>query len=464
MADYTELKNDIRSNIKQNGRQEITGNILQQQMIDMVDQINEGVAKDIEQIAKDGSGSPLIKGETGDNAMFEADNSTRGKCSLNAGWESTIEGTASLVSGYRNTVKSSYSRAEGSNNYIGLRGAYIKFLNKKETGLFVTEWKIQRGLDGDWTEEESEEFISRLGFKVNDIISIITDVTYENCARITGVDGNRLAITMLNGVTIDRNLAEDTGSSRYCLVYSLDNPEAGVVEMAKQSYVEGELNTIKSDDCHVEGRENTAIAPNCHVEGRNNTSSGSYNHVEGRDNSAEGSYNHVEGRGNKAKNAVEHAEGRYNRSNTGTIHSVGVGSSNNDRKNAFEIMNDGACHMKGVGSYNGTNPTASNSLQTIINNKAEKSDLPTATILQYLLNPIECYPYSIMPKACLTEKDDKLYFDLNKVPRGCFVGGYYNGAYYHPQFELQDNGLWKLKLNGKTCSIDDEIYEIVYPY
>lgn len=41
MADFTNLKDNIKSKIKSNGKQEITGAVLQEQMIDIVDQMNE---------------------------------------------------------------------------------------------------------------------------------------------------------------------------------------------------------------------------------------------------------------------------------------------------------------------------------------------------------------------------------------------------------------------------------------
>lgn len=301
--------------------------------------------------------SAFVKGETKDNAKFEdADNIVNGKCSLNVGWKSEIEGTATLLSGYQNTVKSSYSHAEGSNNYICLRGAYIKFINSAGTRLYMTEFKGKRGTKGNWEEAESAEFISRLRFKVGDVISIITDTLYENCAKVTSVIDNRLDIELLNGVSIERNIAVDVNASRYCLVYSFGNPEAGVVEMSKQSHVEGELNEIYSDDCHVEGRENIALAPHSHVEGRGNISTGDCGHAEGR--------------GTVVNNFAEHAEGKYNVSNPNTISSVGIGYDYDDRRNAIEVTNNGDVFIYGVGGYDGTSQEGAKSIAEVIGNAA----------------------------------------------------------------------------------------------
>ena len=393
----------------------------------------------------DEDGNPIIIGETNDNATFkDADNSTKGKCALNAGWESTIEGTATLVSGYQNVVRSSYSYAEGSNNYVCLRGAYMKFINSKNTNIYLTESKENRGVAGNWEEAESDEFISRLNFKAEDVISVITDDTlYENCAKITSVEGNKLNIEMLNGVTINRSISGDIGASRYCVVYCLNNPEAGIVELAKQSHVEGENNVIKGDDCHVEGRDNLVTAPNCHLEGRGNTSEGSYNHVEGRDNIAKGSYNHVEGRYNETTNAVEHAEGRYNKSNANTLHSVGVGSSS-QRKNAHEITNDGKNYILGVGGYDGTNPTSTNDVASAFN---KYLPLSGGTISGSL---------SINNGLRLGSSSSDAGKDCTKIYFGdedfCWIG---EG---HTNSEIHDDRLSLYGSNGiyLYCSIDDE--------
>lgn len=68
-----------------------------------------------------------------------------------------------------------------------------------------------------------------------------------------------------------------------------------------------------------------------------------------------GDYSHGEGIDPWTSNEGEHAEGKYNKSNDGTISSVGIGTADNDRKNAFEIMQNGEVYIIGVGNYDGTN-------------------------------------------------------------------------------------------------------------
>ena len=135
----------------------------------------------------------------------------------------------------------------------------------------------------------------------------------------------------------------------------------------------------------VEGNSNTASGSYSHSEGNNNISSGPYSHAEGGNNVASGPYSHAEGGNNAAKNRYEHAQGRYNVSHSSandaesTLFSIGAGTSDSDHKNAIETMMDGKTFVLGVGGYNGTNPTgqpnAANDVATVIEGKAEKSDV-----------------------------------------------------------------------------------------
>lgn len=101
-----------------------------------------------------------------------------------------------------------------------------------------------------------------------------------------------------------------------------------------------------------------------HSEGKDTKASGDYSHAEGNMTYTEGQYSHAEGIHTQAANTGEHAAGKYNKSNQGTIHSVGVGTSVDDRKNAWEIDESGNVYIKDIGGYDGTNPSASTSLQT----------------------------------------------------------------------------------------------------
>lgn len=88
--------------------------------------------------------------------------------------------------------------------------------------------------------------------------------------------------------------------------------------------------------------------------------------AEGENTEAMGKDSHAEGEGTQTTNLAEHAEGRYNKSNTNTRSTIGIGTSDSDRRNAMEVMSTGNIYVYGVGNYDGTNPNNSSTLQEAI--------------------------------------------------------------------------------------------------
>lgn len=158
------------------------------------------------------------------------------------------------------------------------------------------------------------------------------------------------------------------------------NTEAG----GNNAHAEGNGTEAVVSNCHAEGYQTKASGANAHAENSGTEASGNNSHAEGYHTKAtksrahaegnltqaNGQDSHAEGSGTIASNEYEHAEGSYNKSNTGTRHSVGIGTSTTDRKNAFEIMSDGRVYVFGVGGYDGTNAGASGvqTLQQVISN------------------------------------------------------------------------------------------------
>lgn len=147
------------------------------------------------------------------------------------------------------------------------------------------------------------------------------------------------------------------------------------------SHVEGKGNTANGYVSHAEGHDNKATNSAAHAEGKNNTASGSPAHAEGYQTEASGAashtegkltkalgpYTHAEGEGTIAQNTAEHACGRYNVSGGGvTQWSVGIGTSDDDRKNAAEIRNDGKMYLMGLGGYDGKSAYGKKSVQEVL--------------------------------------------------------------------------------------------------
>ena len=82
---------------------------------------------------------------------------------------------------------------------------------------------------------------------------------------------------------------------------------------------------------------------------KSGTTVGAYSVAEGSGTTASGNYSHAEGLGTIASKTAESASGKYNLSNSDTLYSVGDGTSNEARHNAFEITtNGGKLHDKDI--------------------------------------------------------------------------------------------------------------------
>lgn len=130
---------------------------------------------------------------------------------------------------------------------------------------------------------------------------------------------------------------------------------------------------------HAEG-SSVSYGKGSHSEGFLSSANGEYSHAEGFESKSNGKYSHAEGRGTLTTNYYEHAQGRYNKSNEQTLHSIGIGIDSIRRRNAQEVMLDGEFYVYGIGNYDGTNPTESQTLQTVINNNLDIVNTRTYTL------------------------------------------------------------------------------------
>jgi predicted small secreted protein len=124
------------------------------------------------------------------------------------------------------------------------------------------------------------------------------------------------------------------------------------------SFAEGYLSRAAGDNAHAEGYATEADGYASHSEGYMSIAIGEYgshaegfyttakgdygSHSEGENTAAEGNASHAEGLFTIAQNKAMHAEGQYNVGTADdTIHETGIGTSDTDRKNGFEIYTDG---------------------------------------------------------------------------------------------------------------------------
>ena len=131
---------------------------------------------------------------------------------------------------------------------------------------------------------------------------------------------------------------------------------SGCSATTSNSHAEGSKTKANSYDSHTEGQYTVANSTASHAEGAYTVAgktynSGSYSHAEGYATSAITHGSHAEGLYTFTSNDYEHASGQYNVSNTGstnadkTLFSVGNGTADNARHNAFEIRQNGDMYL-----------------------------------------------------------------------------------------------------------------------
>lgn len=186
---------------------------------------------------------------------------------------------------------------------------------------------------------------------------------------------------------------------------------------------------------HAEGDNTTASGGYSHAEGSMTYAEGGGSHAEGHGTTARGSSSHAEGDYNTATNESEHAEGSYNVSHSSgllfgdegnTLHSVGMGTNDNDRCNAHEIMQNGDHYIYGVGGYDGTNYNTADTLQDVIRTLGKYSCSSTSSSsANVVLNRYtEATTYQVYTMSSSTTTW-KIY---NTVPSGKTV------AYGYPRY------------------------------
>lgn len=227
-------------------------------------------------------------------------NATIHSMNPNAGfWEEAI---ACHVEGDNNVAGGSSSHAEGQ--YNAALGTASHCEGKGFYKNYITDWKQRTYRDNDYIVSKWKE--TPLGKKEGE-----TKIHYKFSAAIA-------PFSHIEGMG---NITERCGAA-------FSGLDTGV----KTVYINGSN----------------------HAEGVGNYNGGAASHVEGiRNEINKDAYaSHAEGIKNTTQNRAEHASGQYNKSNKATdtfgdagntLFSVGCGTSDADRKNAFEVMQDGTC-------------------------------------------------------------------------------------------------------------------------
>lgn len=112
------------------------------------------------------------------------------------------------------------------------------------------------------------------------------------------------------------------------------------------SHAEGWKTVSRGLASHSEGSQTNAIGKYSHAEGFGTSAIGDDSHSEGMSTEARGYASHVEGFATRALEECQHVEGVYNADNSNALHIIGNGTSENARKNAFEVLKDGRAKVQ----------------------------------------------------------------------------------------------------------------------
>lgn len=368
MANWSTLKAAIANIIKTNGNQEITGQLLQNVLNNIVSSVGENstFAKIATPATNPGvpdgpvfyfanepgiysNFSGIIIGYYGISILYN---------DMNNSWKSIK--LYECLQGLGTSVQFPISQRAITNRLNNLQIEFIKRLQgtsensdalrdpHKWLGSMTSEEEMNTLLDGLHTS--GAEGIAKAGYFRGDITG--TPFMVENIPVEYNTDtwlqsvrgyfkpadsGKRLTRSGEEYAVLWRKCAKGTWGVWERLGGGVGRPAEGLT--GGEIFNDYENNTVSGDYAHAEGQGCSA--------------NGDASHAEGKGTDVEGHYGHAEGLRTIVENKCEHAEGCYNVSNTGTRHSIGIGTSESNRRNALEVMDDGRLYVKGVGGYDG---------------------------------------------------------------------------------------------------------------
>jgi hypothetical protein len=368
MANWSTLKAAIANIIKTNGNQEITGQLLQNVLNNIVSSVGENSTFA-------GIATPATNPGVPDGPVFYFANepgvysnfssiiiSYYGICILyndmNNSWKSIK--LYKCLQGLGTSVQFPISQQAITNLLSNLQIEFIKRLQgtsedsdalhdpHKWLGSMTSEEEMNTLLDGLHTS--GAEGIAKAGYFRGDITG--TPFTVENIPVGYNTD------TWLQSVRgyfkpADSGKRLTRSGEEYAVLWRKCAKGAWGVWERLGGGVGRSADGLTGGEIFNDYENNTVSGDYAHAEGQSCSANGDASHAEGKGTDVEGHYGHAEGLRTIVENDCEHAEGCYNVSNTGTRHSIGIGTSERGRRNALEVMDDGRVYVKGVGGYGG---------------------------------------------------------------------------------------------------------------
>ena len=280
---------------------------------------------------------------------------------------------SAVLKGGNNQVISEQSVALGEGNLVGLKGFYYKHIRLNDGGrkelanIYLSKNQVVPTITTSG-EIKDTTIIPTDYLSKGDIISIVNDSKYNDIAVINNMSGGMIQIKWLSEAPFTSIKKETNLSPEDYSIYCLDKPTQGISDLGKYSFTNGTDNKAINAYTEVSGRGNVAkgkfakvwgkdniggyntttfgtnnvnLADNSFVNGTNNINEGSNSVIHGNKNKNYGKRAFVTGNENITNNENEAAFGQYNKSAPDTKFSIGIGTSDSDRKNSVEIKQDG---------------------------------------------------------------------------------------------------------------------------
>lgn len=343
---YDQIKESIKSVIKENGNYEITGNVLQAVLLSMVDTLGPeyqflGIAtKSTVPVVVEGN-SFYITTEVGTYTNFK--NSGNTTITVNqlgiltstngTAWNFTpifigvSKGGGEVFNDYANNT------AVGNNSHAEGLQTNAKADNSHAEGQLTKASGVSSHAEGQETEAVGVNSHAE-GFQ--------THANKDN----SHAEGR---ITVADGVASHAEGDETQASGKW-------------------SHAEGYMSLSKGIASHAEGQHTTASGDYSHAEGNSTVASGLNSHAEGQDTTAGAANAHAEGQGTVTKEVGGHVAGKYNAVVANGLFNFGIGSSNDKRKSAMIIDGtNGKVYFVDAGGYDGgTSIANAKSIQDIL--------------------------------------------------------------------------------------------------
>lgn len=384
---YDQIKESIKSVIKENGNYEITGNVLQTVLLSMVDTLGPeyqflGIAtKSTVPVVVEGN-SFYITTEVGTYTNFK--NSGNTTITVNQlGLLTSTNGTAWNftpifigVSKGGGEVFNDYDNntAVGNNSHAEGAKTNAKGDNSHAEGKGGTATGTNSHVEGSETNAEGAN--SHAEGQLNNARGVNSHAEGQETEAV-GVNSHAEGfqthankdnshaegrITVADGVASHAEGSETQAPGDYSHAEGQKTVASGF-----NSHAEGNQSGAFGLNSHAEGLLNNARGINSHAEGIRTEAVGNNSHAEGQDTTAGAANAHAEGQGTVTEEVGGHVAGMYNAVVANGLFNFGIGSSDDKRKSAMIITNEGKVYFTDAGGYDGgTSIANAKSIQDIL--------------------------------------------------------------------------------------------------